>query len=252
MTELPLTLEQKIKHNVKALSVAIVLALAIRSIIFEPFNIPSGSMIPTLLIGDYIVVSKPTYGYSKYSFPFASKINYFQGRKMDKAPQQGEVVVFRPVTQDDTDFIKRVIGVGGDRVQMREGVLYVNDIACLLEKIEDYEFRDDNGSVKMAEQYIETLPNGVKHHIIKQVPFGQSSYDNTPVYTVPEGHYFMMGDNRDGSEDSRGQKIVGFIPHENLIGEAQFIFFSTGGSPLWQVWKWALEAHYNRIFTSIH
>lgn len=247
------TIEKKFWNNVIGITAAIALALGIRSFIFEPFNIPSGSMIPTLLIGDYIVVSKPTYGYSRYSFPFGSKFDYFDGRFWAEEPKVGQVAVFRPVYRDDTDFIKRVVGTPGDKVQMRKGILYINDIECTLEPIEDFETVNDNGSILKAKQFIETLPSGLKHRIIKQVPFGQGSYDNTPVYEVPEGHFFMVGDNRDGSDDSRGQKIVGYIPYENFIGEAQFIFFSTGGhTAIWEVWKWLFTAHYSRMFKGVH
>lgn len=252
-TKEPENLEKKFWNNVIGFSVAILLALGIRSFVFEPFNIPSGSMIPSLLIGDYIVVSKPTYGYSRYSFPFGSKFNYFEGRIWGDEPQTGQVAVFRPTYRDDTDFIKRVIGTPGDKIQMKKGVLFINDIECKLEEIEDYEAVNDDGRVIKAKQYIETLPNGVQHRIIKQKPFGEGHYDNTPIYTVPEGHFFMVGDNRDGSDDSRGQGVVGFIPYENFIGEAQFIFFSTGGKiAIWEIWKWPLVAHYNRMFMGIH
>lgn len=245
--------EKKFWKDTVGLIGAVVAAFAIRSFIFEPFHIPSGSMISTLLIGDYLVVSKTSYGYSRYSFPFGSSVNYFNGRIMGTDPKQGEVAVFRSVIKNDTDYVKRVIGVPGDKIQMKEGILYVNDVKCPLEQIEDYVTVDDGGGVLTAPQYIETLPNGIKHRIIKKKPFGRGTYDNTPVYHVPEGHFFMMGDNRDGSDDSRAQGIVGYIPYENFVGKTQFIFFSTGGDiGIWEIWKWIKTAHYSRIFTGIN
>lgn len=240
-------------ENVKALFYAVLLAVLIRTVWLQPFHIPSGSMIPTLLIGDNLFVSKTAYGYSRYSIHFGGNINYFSGRIWGAEPKLGEVAVFRPVVDPSQDFIKRVVGLPGDRVQMREGILYINDVACPVEPQGDYTTVDDDGTVLKAAQYIETLPNGIKHIIMKQVPFGEGTYDNTPVYHVPEGHYFMVGDNRDGSNDSRAQGIVGYIPYENLVGRASFIFFSTGGHiALWEVWRWPFTAIYSRIFKGIH
>jgi signal peptidase I len=240
--------------NAKALFYAILLAVLIRTVWLQPFHIPSGSMIPTLLIGDNLFVSKTAYGYSRYSIPFGGTINYFSGRIWAAEPKQGDIVVFRPVMDPTQDFIKRVVGLPGDRIQMKEGILYINDVACPVEP--DGEFQtvnDDPNTLLKAPKYIETLPNGLKHLIIKQIPFGQGTYDNTPVYLVPPGHYFMVGDNRDGSNDSRAQNIVGYIPFENLVGRAGFIFFSTGGHiALWEIWKWPFTALYSRMFQGIH
>lgn len=253
MTQKTTKQKDSLWENVKSLFYAILLAILIRTVWLQPFHIPSGSMISTLLIGDNLFVSKTAYGYSRYSIPFGGDINYFSGRIWSADPKLGEVAVFRTVVNPDTDYIKRVIGVPGDRVQMKEGILHINDVPCTLEPHGEYEAVNDDGTVFKAAQYIETLPNGLKHLIIKQVPFGEGHYDNTPVYTVPEGHFFMMGDNRDGSEDSRGQKVVGYIPLENFVGRASFIFFSTGGHiALWEIWKWPFTAHYSRIFQGIH
>jgi signal peptidase I len=239
--------------NVKALFYAILLAVLIRTLWLQPFHIPSGSMIPTLLIGDNLFVSKTAYGYSRYSIPFGGDINYFSGRIWGGEPKLGDVAVFRSVVQPDTDFIKRVVGLPGDRVQMKGGILHINDVPCPVEPHGEYVTVDDDQKVFKSPQYIETLPNGLKHLIIKKEAFGQSTYDNTPVYVVPQGHYFMMGDNRDGSNDSRAQGVVGYIPYENLVGRASFIFFSTGGHiALWKTWKWPFTAHYNRIGKGIH
>lgn len=242
-------------ENVKALTYAILLAVLIRTFWLQPFHIPSGSMIPTLLIGDNLFVSKTAYGYSRYSIPFGGKINYFSGRIWADNPKLGEIAVFRPIVDPDTDFIKRVVGLPGDRVQMKEGILHINEVPCPVEPYngELETVNDDPGTQLKAPQFIETLPNGLKHLIIKQVPFGEGTYDNTPVYVVPEGHYFMVGDNRDGSNDSRAQQVVGYIPFENLVGRASFIFFNTGGhTALWEFWKWPFTAQYSRIFNGIH
>lgn len=251
--------QQKDKHkdtlweNVKALSYAILLAVLIRTFWLQPFHIPSGSMIPTLLIGDNLFVSKTAYGYSRFSIPFGGDINYFSGRIWAAKPKLGEIIVFRSVVEPSTDYIKRTVGLPGDRVQMKEGILYINDVRCPLEPHGEFTTVNDDGTILKSSQFVETLPNGLKHLIIKQVPFGEGTYDNTPVYHVPEGHYFMMGDNRDGSNDSRAQGVVGYIPFEYLVGRASFIFFSTGGhTALWEIWKWPFTAHYSRIFHGIH
>ena len=239
--------------NVKSLLYAITLAVIIRTVWLQPFHIPSGSMIPTLLIGDNLFVSKTAYGYSRYSIPFGGNINYFSGRIWSEDPKLGDVAVFRSVVEPDTDFIKRVVGIPGDRVQMKEGILHINDVPCPIEPTGEFETVNDDGTLLKAPRYTETLPNGLKHFILKKIPFGEGKMDNTPVYVVPAGHFFMMGDNRDGSNDSRFQEIVGYIPLENFVGRASFIFFSTGGhTALWELWKWPLTAHYNRIGQSIH
>jgi len=253
MTEKVIKKKESLWGDIKSLFYAILLAILIRTIWLQPFHIPSGSMIPTLLIGDNLFVSKTAYGYSRYSIPFGGDINYFSGRIWGAEPKLGEIAVFRSVIEPDTDFIKRVIGLPGDRIQMKEGILHINDVPCPVEPHGEFSTVNDDGTVLRAAQYIETLPNGLKHLIIKQVPFGAGTYDNTPVYNVPAGHYFMMGDNRDGSNDSRAQAVVGYIPFEYLVGRASFIFFSTGGHiALWEIWKWPLTAHYNRIFQGIH
>jgi signal peptidase I len=240
-------------ENWKSLFYAVIIAVLIRTFWLQPFHIPSGSMIPTLLIGDNLFVSKTAYGYSRYSIPFGGNFNYFSGRIWGAEPKLGEVAIFRPVFDQSQDFIKRVVGLPGDRVQMKKGILFINDVECKLEPHGEFTTVDDNNTKLKAAQFIETLPNGLQHLIIKQDPFGSGTYDNTPVFTVPAGHYFMVGDNRDGSNDSRAQGVVGFIPYENLVGRASFIFFSTGGHiALWEVWKWPFTAQYSRIFQGIH
>jgi signal peptidase I len=218
-----------------------IIALVIRTFLFQPFNIPSGSMMATLLIGDYLFVSKYTYGYSRYSFPFSPPL--FSGRIFGSSPERGDVVVFRLPRDDSTDYIKRVIGLPGDRIQMKDGVLYINDMAVPKVKVEDY-VDMTTGEPRNVPRYRETLPNGVSYDVLDRDAEG--NLDNTQVFVVPEGHYFMMGDNRDNSADSRVD--VGYVPFENFVGKAQIIFFSTDGSArIWEVWKWPLAIRYDRL-----
>ena len=203
---------------------ALILALVIRVFLFQPFNIPSGSMKATLLVGDYLFVSKYSYGYSRYSFPFSPPL--FEGRIWSSAPQRGDVAVFKLPRDNETDYIKRVIGLPGDRIQMLNGVLHINGKAVPKRRIADYQMPTGNGGSFAIPRYEETLPNGVKYTVLDRTKFGD--YDNTEVFTVPPGYFFMMGDNRDNSTDSRSQS-VGMVPLENFVGRAEIIFFSSGG-----------------------
>ena len=228
----------------KTVGYAILIALVIRSVLYEPFRIPSGSMIPSLLVGDYLFVSKYSYGYSRYSFPWSPDL--FSGRIMESAPKRGDVAVFRQPPHPETDFIKRIIGLPGDHIQMKGGILYINDVAVIREKIADYV--DEQGD--SYPQYIETLPNGVKHRII-EMQGDNGSLDNTDVFIVPPDHYFAMGDNRDDSSDSRTE-VVGYVPAENLVGRAEILFFSINGTAhLWEFWKWPLAIRFARFFDLI-
>ena len=227
---------------IKTIVYALLIAGVIRSLFFQPFNIPSASMEATLLEGDYLFVSKFSYGYSQHSFPFG--IIPFSGRVWSGTPERGDVVVFKFPPDDSTDYIKRVIGLPGDRIEMRYGTLYINDEA--VPKVETEPFIEYFGSVPHeVPQFVETLPNGVSYRVLDRQP--SSNLDNTQAFRVPEGHYFMMGDNRDNSDDSR--QSVGFVPHENLVGKAQIIFFSTDGSArLWEIWNWPFAIRYDRLF----
>jgi signal peptidase I len=234
--------------NIKTFVYAILIALAIRTVAFEPFNIPSGSMIPTLLVGDYLFVSKYSYGYSRYSLPLGLPL--IPGRILVTPPQRGDVAVFKLPRDNATDYIKRIIGLPGDRIQMREGRLYINDQLVPRDEPTEYDYADTNGSLVKTRHYIETLPNGVRHPIIELSD--QGPLDDTPVYTVPPGHYFCMGDNRDNSLDSRVLSGVGYVPLENFVGRAEFIFFSTDGSAaLWEIWKWPAAIRYGRLFEAV-
>lgn len=233
-------------ETIRTVIYAILIALVVRTVAYEPFNIPSGSMIPTLLVGDYLFVSKFSYGYSRHSFPFS--IAPIEGRILGEAPERGDVVVFKFPGDNTTDYIKRVIGLPGDTVQVQMGRLIINGEMVERERIEDFVIRDHFGNVRRLGRFIETLPNGVKHPILEESDFER--YDDTPLFRVPEGHYFMMGDNRDHSEDSRGN--VSFVPEENLVGKAQVLFFSTDGSArLWEIWRWPFATRWDRLFQSV-
>ncbi|QKV18483.1 signal peptidase I [Oricola thermophila] len=223
---------------------ALILALIIRTLLFQPFSIPSGSMRPTLLEGDYLFVSKFSYGYSRHSLPFSP--NIFSGRIWADEPERGDVAVFKhPVS--NVDYIKRVIGLPGDRIQMKDGVLFINGEPVkreLVGQIDDPDVTEQFGPVDV---YRETLPNGVSYNTLDLSP--NSSADNTREFAVPDGHYFMMGDNRDNSNDSRFG--VGYVPLENFVGRADIIFFSIAGgaSPL-EIWRWPSELRLERFFKS--
>jgi signal peptidase I len=228
---------------------AISVALIFRTFIYEPFYIPSGAMVPTILVGDYLFVSKFSYGYSRYSLPFGLPL--FTGRIFSHSPERGDVAVFKLPTDNSTDYIKRIIGLPGDRIQVKGGVLYINNQACLRNRIEYYFYREAAGLIIPLAQYIETLPNGRQSRIIKMGDNGP--LDNTQVYNVPAGKYFVIGDNRDNSQDSRVLSAVGFIPAENLVGRAKFIFFSTDGAArLWQFWKWPFAIRYSRLLRRVN
>jgi len=232
---------------VKTVLIALLIAFGIRTIAFEPFNIPSGSMIPTLLVGDYLFVSKYSYGYSTYSLPYGVRL--FSGRVMGRDPERGDVAVFKLPRDNRTDYIKRIIGLPGDRIQVRAGVLHINGEAVKRERIDDFIDRD-GPTVTRTPQYVETLPNGRQHLILEVNDNGP--LDDTPVYVVPANHFFAMGDNRDNSLDSRVQGAVGYIPAENLVGRAEVLFFSTDGSAAWyQFWKWPSATRFGRLFSRI-
>jgi signal peptidase I len=227
---------------------AVLLAMTIRATFYEPFNIPSGSMKPTLLVGDYLFVSKFSYGYSRYSFPMGLPL--FEGRIWGDAPEQGDVIVFKLPTDNKTDYIKRVIGLPGDKIQVQSGRLYINGTVVKRELVGKKSITDIYGGTFETTEYIETLPNGVTHHIYEDSDHGP--LDNTKIYTVPEGHFFAMGDNRDNSQDSRVENLVGPVPYENLVGRAEILFFSTNGEAhLWEFWKWPWTVRYSRLLNPI-
>jgi signal peptidase I len=209
------------KETFATVSMAILIALGVRTFAYEPFNIPSGSMIPTLLVGDYLFVSKASYGYSRHSLPFSLPL--IPGRIFFEEPKRGDVMVFKLPTDNKTDYIKRIVGLPGDLIQLKDSVLFINNRAIKRERIKDF--------IELA---------------------GPNVYSRTPRYreTFPEGHYFAMGDNRDRSRDSRFLNDVGYIPRKNLVGRAEFLFFSVDGAA-WKFWNWSKSLRLERFFQGI-
>ncbi len=239
---------------VKVVLQALLIAVVVRTFLFQPFNIPSGSMIPTLLVGDFLFVSKYAYGFSKYSVPV--DLDFIHGRILSSPPKQGDVIVFKLPRDNKTDYIKRLIGLPGDTIQMKEGRLYINGTMVPREPITPkYHGETYFGGEGDLPTYKETLPNGVTHTII-EIQGDTGFNDNTELFTVPANSYFMMGDNRDNSTDSRvppDQGGVGYVPAENLVGRAEVIFFSNGeGQPAWKFWQWPWTVRWNRLFKPVH
>ena len=234
---------------------ALLIALVIRTFLFQPFNIPSASMEATLLIGDYLFVSKLSYGYSRFSFPFSPHL--FSGRIFAAEPKRGDVVVFRLPQDESLDYIKRVIGLPGDEIQMKSGILYINGTP--VPKVYKDEFANTECDPYFRhcrrvvyKRFEETLPEGLKYTVLDLEPAGD--FDNTEVFKVPPGHYFMMGDNRDNSADSRAS--VGYVPFENLIGRAEIIFFSAAvdepDAMRWlSPWTWPFDIRWSRFFNLV-
>jgi signal peptidase I len=226
---------------------ALLIALALQTLAFQPFRIPSESMKPTLVVGDYLFVSKYRYGYSRYSIPLS--LPWFSGRILAAPPERGDVVVFRLPTNDSEGYIKRVVGLPGDRIQMRGGVLHINDRPVRRERMDDYVDPEQEDPIKV-DQWREILPNDVSYATLDLVEGGP--LDDTRVYRVPAGHYFMMGDNRDDSADSRVLSEVGYIPFENIVGRAEIIFFSMrAGAGAWQFWRWPWTVRAHRLLMSV-
>ena len=232
--------------NLKSIFIAIFIALLIRSFIFEPFNIPSGSMKPNLLVGDFIFVSKYSYGFSKHSLPFS--IPLIPGKIFSNTPERGDVVVFKTPENNRTDYIKRVIGLPGDKIEIKNGIIFINGSEIFRKKLNDFIDTDNKTSNKRVRMYNEYFFNK-EINILDITDNGIA--DNTQLFNVPENHFFVMGDNRDNSQDSRFISTVGFIPYENLVGKAQFIFFSLENARFLQIWKWPNSIRYERIFQKI-
>ena len=233
-------------NNLKSILLAIFLAILIRSFIAEPFNIPSGSMKPNLLVGDFIFVSKWSYGFSRHSLPFS--IPLIPNRLFSGLPKRGDIVVFKTPVDNRTDYIKRVIGLPGDKIKISNGSIIINDNLILRKKIKDFFDINKQGKVKRIRQYKEYFMD-VEFNVLDITD--QSPGDNTQIYMVPENHFFVMGDNRDNSQDSRFLNMVGYVPIENLVGKAQFIFFSLENARFFQIWKWFKAIRYNRIMNKI-
>ena len=261
--------EGGIGETVKVVVQALLIALVVRTFLFQPFNIPSGSLIPTLLIGDYLFVSKYAYGYSKYSFPdFSGTVSdllhvprppdyrdLISGRFLATPPKRGDIAVFKTPSDNTTDFIKRVIGLPGDRIQLMHARLIINGQMVPREPTQKVTTRDRFGNEVEVPTYNETLPGGVTHRIIQLDGDDGGLASNTDVYVVPPNEYFMMGDNRDNSLDSRvpvEQGGVGYVPFVNFVGRAEIIFFSIKeDTPFWQFWRWPTDVRWSRLFTLV-
>ncbi len=233
-------------ETLRTIVYALLIAFFVRTLAYQPFNIPSGSMIPTLLVGDYLFVSKFSYGYSRYALPLG--LGFFSGRILGREPERGDIAVFRQPPTNRDDFIKRLVGMPGDRIQMIDGVFHLNGEPVDKRRIEDFIVEDRRGRTRRIPQYIETLPNGPTYTVRESLG-DTGPVDNTREFVVPQGQYFAMGDNRDDSNDSRNW---GFVPAENLVGRAEILFFSTDGTAGWlQPWLWPSATRFSRIFNRV-
>lgn len=248
--------KESLGELVKTVVYALLIAGVFRTLLFQPFWIPSGSMKSTLLVGDFLFVSKYSYGYSQHSLPFS--FLPFEGRVLASEPERGDVIVFKH-PGSNVDYVKRLVGLPGDTIQVKEGILYINGKAApqrpdgeFLEpapygvRLQCKEWRTVDGErLCVKDRAIETLPNGVEHVVLNADGNNSPFTDNTREFKVPEGHFFFMGDNRDNSADSRAD--LGMVPFENLVGRADLIALSFGGQ-IWEVWNWRAD----RFFVSIH
>ena len=234
--------------NAKTLIIALIIAVLIRSLLFQPFYIPSSSMEPTLLVGDRIFVSKYIYGYSKHSFPFSPNIS--NKRFFSKSPERGDLVVFKTPADNRTDYIKRLIGMPGDLIQFVDGEILINNNKILRKKIENKKIIRCGDFLLETDTYLETLPNGLEHLVAYKK---KGSLQNTKIFEVPENHYFLLGDNRDCSKDSRYLNSVGYVNNLNLVGEAKIIFFSndTKISSLLKFWNIDKSFRTERLFKGL-
>ena len=233
------------KSNFLSLFYAILIAIIIRTFFFQAFFIPSSSMEPTLLVGDRIFVSKFSYGYSKHSFPFSLPL--INERVLFSEPERGDIIVFKTPENLRIDYIKRLVGLPGDKIQMIDGILHINDIPIKRKKIRSETKLINNGQIRNVLVYEETLPNNISYETFDM---GNTRADNTSEIFIPEDSYFFMGDNRDNSKDSR---FVGSVPKNNLVGKAQIIFFATeGGSTILEFWRWPFDIQIDRLFKMIN
>ena len=232
-------------ENIKTLIGALIVAVLIRSLLFQPFYIPSSSMEPTLLVGDRIFVSKYIYGYSKHSFPFSPNIT--NARFFSKSPKRGDLVVFKTPADNRTDYIKRLIGMPGDTIQFVDGSILINNKKILRKKIETNKIIRCGNFLLETNTFIETLPNGIEHKVVYKK---KGSLQNTKIFKVPANHYFLLGDNRDCSKDSRYLDSVGYVNNLNLVGEAKLIFFSNDSniSSLLKFWNLNKSFRLERLF----
>ena len=235
-------------ENFKTIFYALVIAIIIRSLFVQPFYIPSSSMEPNLLIGDRLFVTKFSYGYSKHSFPFSPPI--FKGRLFSNIPKTGDVVVFKTPADNRTDYIKRLIGLPGDKIQFIEGDLFLNDNQILKSRVSKTDIIYCGQQINVN-TFDEKLPNGKVHQTVYLKDY---SFQNSDIFIVPKEHYFFLGDNRDCSKDSRYLTSVGYVHENNLVGKAQFIFFSSDFriASIFSFWKWHKTIRFDRFFKRIN
>ena len=235
-------------ENLKTLIYALLIAIIIRSFLFQPFYIPSSSMEPNLLIGDRLFVSKYSYGYSRHSLPFSP--NIFEKRIFEKIPKRGDIIVFKTPADNRTDYIKRLVGLPGDKIQIKNGDLFLNDLIVNKEYLETTKDINCGKQIIKTKTFMETLPNGVSYKVVYS---SEGTMLNTDPYIVPNKHYFFMGDNRDCSKDSRFLSSVGYVNSKNLVGRAEIIFFSNDKNEgsFFKFWKWGKSLRFNRILKKI-
>jgi len=236
-------------ENFKTIFFALLIAVFIRSIFIQPFYIPSSSMEPTLLIGDRLFVTKYSYGYSKHSFPFSPPI--FKGRFYSKKPSAGDVIVFKTPADNRTDYIKRLIGLPGDKIQFLDGDVFINNNQILKSKIKKNDIIYCGKQTIDVNTFEEKLPSGKKYNAVYLKSY---SFQNSDPFIVPDKHYFFLGDNRDCSKDSRYLTSVGYVHEDNLVGKARFIFFSSDYriGKIFSFWKWHKTIRFNRFFKKIN
>ena len=240
--------KNSILENIKTLFYALIIAIIIRSLLIQPFYIPSSSMEPNLLVGDRLFVTKYSYGYSKHSFPFSPPI--FNNRILFNEPKRGDVIVFKTPADNRTDYIKRLIGLPGDKIQFIDSNLYLNNFEILKSKISENDFINCGKHALEVLTFEELLPNKKKY---KSVYLKDHSFKNSDQFIVPENHYFFLGDNRDCSKDSRFLSSVGYVHKDNLVGKAQFIFFSSDRAKgsIFSFWNWNEIIRFDRFFKKI-
>ncbi len=235
-------------ENIKTLFYALIIAILIRSFFIQPFYIPSSSMEPNLLVGDRLFVTKYTYGFSKHSLPFSPPL--FKGRIFNNKPMRGDIIVFKTPADNRTDYVKRLIGLPGDKIQFIDSNLYLNKSEVLKSKISSIEIIFCGNKPIEVFTFEELLPSGKKY---KTVYLKDSAFNNSDQYIVPDNHYFFLGDNRDCSKDSRFLTSVGYVHEDNLVGKVQFIFFSSDRSigSIFTFWKWNKSIRFDRFFKRI-